>query len=103
MRSSDAVFVGDVIEVHLINGPRHQHRKFIFKVADAVKGNLDTNLEVTTGLGGGDCGYDFKIGHRYIVYASVNSGIYSTGICSGTKPFYPGGEKEIKALLKAGP
>lgn len=42
---------------------------------------------VQTGFGGGDCGYHFKSGSRYLVYAWVdNSGNLSTGICSGTRP-----------------
>ena len=39
-------------------------------------------------MGGGDCGYDFKVGSRYVVYAFDYSktGRLSTSICTRTKP-----------------
>jgi hypothetical protein len=38
---------------------------------------------VYTGQGGGDCGYDFRAGERYLIEASRSSdGRFSTGICS---------------------
>jgi 5-hydroxyisourate hydrolase-like protein (transthyretin family) len=43
---------------------------------------------VVTGLGGGDCGYGFKQGGQYLVYAHRNDKdkrLY-TGICSRTRP-----------------
>ena len=40
-----------------------------------------------TGLGGGDCGYGFRAGERYLVYAiSRPGGLWLTSICSGTSP-----------------
>ena len=45
-------------------------------------------VEVATGSGGGDCGYRFAIGKRYLVYARKwppsGSGL-TTGICSRTR------------------
>jgi hypothetical protein len=44
-------------------------------------------LEVMTGLGGGDCGYGFEVGERYLVYAehpAGGAGLY-TGICTRTR------------------
>jgi hypothetical protein len=42
-------------------------------------------FKVRTGLGGGDCGFRFEVGKRYLVYAFADdSGRLSTGICSGT-------------------
>ena len=42
---------------------------------------------VTTGLGGGDCGYRFTPGKSYLVAAGTDdSGELETGICSGTEP-----------------
>ncbi len=44
-------------------------------------------VEIVTGLGGGDCGYDFHTGEGYVVYAYKNSqGHLETGICSRTRP-----------------
>ena len=44
-------------------------------------------IEILTGLGGGDCGYPFQTGADYVVYAYMNSdGHLETGICSRTRP-----------------
>jgi len=44
-------------------------------------------IEIVTGMGGGDCGYAFQSGVDYIVYAYKNSeGRLETGICSRTRP-----------------
>jgi hypothetical protein len=50
------------------------------------KGAEQSQVLLTTGLGGGDCGFDFAIGKKYLVYAYADeSGHLSTGICSGTR------------------
>jgi hypothetical protein len=46
-----------------------------------------TEIEISTGVGGGDCGYDFKNGQRYLVYAYRYQERLTTNICSRTKPF----------------
>jgi hypothetical protein len=44
-------------------------------------------IEIVTGMGGGDCGYAFQPGADYIIYAYKNSaGRLETGICSRTRP-----------------
>jgi hypothetical protein len=44
-------------------------------------------IEIVTGMGGGDCGYAFQSGVDYIIYAYKNSeGRLETGICSRTRP-----------------
>jgi len=44
-------------------------------------------IEIVTGMGGGDCGYSFHSGVDYIIYAYKNSeGRLETGICSRTRP-----------------
>ncbi len=46
-----------------------------------------TEIEIVTGLGGGDCGYAFRQGEDYVVYADKNrDGRLETGICSRTRP-----------------
>jgi hypothetical protein len=50
---------------------------------------VDADLKeivIETGLGGGDCGYDFRRGLDYIVYASKRpDGGWATGICTPTR------------------
>jgi hypothetical protein len=46
----------------------------------------EKEIEVETGLGGGDCGYRFERGEDYLVYAYRSpQGKLATGICSRTR------------------
>jgi hypothetical protein len=61
------------------------HRAVTFNVLRAYRGNASGKVSVLTGLGGGDCGFDFETGKQYLVYASrVNTEVLFTSICSGT-------------------
>jgi len=57
-------------------------------VEQAYRGVEGTEVEVVTGQGGGDCGYRFRLGERYLVYAYRNEkdGRLGAGICSRTRP-----------------
>jgi 5-hydroxyisourate hydrolase-like protein (transthyretin family) len=85
----DAVFLGTVRAMSTLGGtpdapfPRSL---VVFAIERAFRGVQDATVEVTTGMGGGDCGYAFKNGERYIVYASRSSdGRLRTSICSRTR------------------
>jgi hypothetical protein len=92
--ASDAVFVGTVTAIATRKVPleglpdqrfdRHFVQLAVERIGRGVQGNV---VEVQTGVGGGDCGVDFKIGQRYVVYASRNTkdGSLGTGICSRTR------------------
>jgi Carboxypeptidase regulatory-like domain len=58
-----------------------------FAVEQSYLGVDGTEVEVFTGVGGGDCGYEFKIGERYLVYGYRDHIRLITGICTRTKPF----------------
>lgn len=45
-----------------------------FTVEEPLKGITQKTVEVGTGGGGGDCGYPFKEGRRYLVYAYQSQG-----------------------------
>jgi len=64
-------------------------RTFSFSVEQAFLGVSTAEVEIGTGRGGGDCGYDFKLGSRYLVYASQSSqsNRLTTSICTRTAPF----------------
>jgi len=50
-------------------------------------------VDVLTGLGGGDCGVPFKAGEQYLVDAYVgNDGLVHAGICSSTRRVDAAGE-----------
>lgn len=61
-------------------------------VGESFRGDAGRTVEVLTGRGGQDCGYDFAVGRRYLVYAdrSREDRLY-TSVCAGTKPLEEAG------------
>ena len=58
-----------------------------FHVDRPLRNVEGTDVEVMTGLGGGDCGYGFRLGGQYLVYAYANEDkTLSTSICTRTRP-----------------
>jgi hypothetical protein len=95
--NASVVFVGTVVELShdttqpdsrgnvRINGFLGTHA--IFEVAEGFIGiqGPRKQVEVRTGMGGGDCGYTFQRGEKYVVYARENTdGTLVTSICSRT-------------------
>jgi hypothetical protein len=93
---TDVVFAGEVLEVTPIPNPAGEgfmpHRRVRLRVMQAWRGTVGDTVEVTTGAGGGDCGYDFKQGISYLVYAHSREGALTTGICSRTRPLAQAGD-----------
>lgn len=93
--------------------------RFTVAVERAFKGRTirtdsptDT-VVIYSGEGGGDCGFQFKPGERYVIYgvnndtarkeliaahALVGRGIYWTNICMRTKRYDEGEVRELEAL-----
>ena len=89
--SAAAVFAGTAVSMRRV-GPgdpqaEHNVRVFKFSVDQTYLGVEGTEIEIHTGANGGDCGYDFTIGERYLVYATVYEKKLATSICTRTKPF----------------
>jgi Carboxypeptidase regulatory-like domain len=90
-----AVFVGTVIGYRENRPPKDVTRRevdwspriFKFSVEQTYLGVDGPEIEVSTGTGGGDCGYEFKNGQRYLVYAYRYTDRLTTSICSRTQPF----------------
>ncbi|HEX8558482.1 MAG TPA: carboxypeptidase-like regulatory domain-containing protein [Pyrinomonadaceae bacterium] len=95
--SAAAVFVGTVTDV--ATRPRKPFDEsggmdwapttVTFAVAEAFHGVSGAEAQVSTGLGGGDCGYGFERGVTYLVYAhraAKDDARLYTGICSRTRP-----------------
>ena len=62
-----------------------KYRNVEFTTNRVFRGAVGKNITVLTGFGGGDCGYDFRTGRSYLVYASSGrQGDWFTSICSGT-------------------
>jgi hypothetical protein len=83
-KSSSAVFIGTVVSGRLEGDSA---RRYEFRVEESLKGKLNDNVEVFTGRGGGDCGYNFEIGGKYLVYAGNFQEKLGTSICTRTKPY----------------
>lgn len=91
---TDAVFSATVISKSVTTVetgneslPREQLIAVKLLVEDTFRGSLGGNdVEIVTGMGGGDCGYNFEKGKKYLVYASEWHGRLYAGICSRTRP-----------------
>lgn len=68
------------------------HRVVSVRVLRAYRGKVSGNVTVLTGMGLGDCGFDFETGKAYLVYADrVDTVSLSTSICTGTSPLEQAG------------
>jgi hypothetical protein len=110
---STAVFTGKVLEIAdppppvLVPSSDNSGRKYASRrtaapitphrplrivrlsVGDVLAGvdGSQKKIEILTGYGSGDCGYQFQVGTEYVVYAYKNSaGRLETGICTRTRP-----------------
>jgi hypothetical protein len=66
--------------------PERPLRVVRLSVGDVLAGvdGSQKEIEILTGYGGGDCGYQFQVGTEYVVYAYKNSaGRLETGIVRG--------------------
>lgn len=104
MEQADAVFAAKVVSVapeetaaslpSTVHVNRMQRRKVVFELDRVWKGceaaaeaeEAPHHIELTTGAGGGDCGFDFMVGESYMVYAFATAdGSLVTSICSRTR------------------
>jgi 5-hydroxyisourate hydrolase-like protein (transthyretin family) len=88
---ADAVFSGTAVSSGKINvvegGFKSDMRLLRFTVDQPFRGMQAAEVEVLTGWGGGDCGYEFKVGQRYLVYAyrDEKDNRLTTSICTRTR------------------
>lgn len=92
--NAEAVFSGRVLSLASdtsLMGAFRQYRKAEIEVQTVWKGDVTNPATLVTGLGGGDCGYDFIEGKSYLFYTHKGEmygggrGKLETGICSSTK------------------
>jgi len=75
--------VGDVVPADFDQEPPEMAASF--EVLRSYRGVEGKYVQVKTGIGGGDCGFDFETSETYLVFAYKDqSGELSTGICSST-------------------
>jgi hypothetical protein len=104
--NTPTVFAGRVVKISTINletasGDDYKDRLVFFQVDRSYRGWAANTAEVVTGWGGGDCGYEFQEGLRYLVYAYPDSptGKLVTGICQRTRPLSQAAE-DLEYLSK---
>lgn len=120
IESVHTVFTGTVIKIseNVITEGNQSYTltySYTMAVETLYKGNktVDT-ITVESGGGGGDCGYPFALGKKYIVYANLinpsakessnpfkfKTQTFYTGICHRTRPFDTEEISEIESYLK---
>jgi hypothetical protein len=79
--SSEAVFSGEVVEVD----KGSQISTVTLRVSEVWKGPQRQTLEVSTPSYGAACGYAFKEGQEYLVYAYAGKQGLEVDSCNGTQ------------------
>ena len=124
IKNKDAVFVGIITEseemrIYDTLSPNKTifrvEMKYTIVIETVYKGRqISDTAFIFTGSGSGDCGYNFKIGQKYIVYAGhlktedrYNGQVYIdkksafyTTICTRTRKYQDEEIKEIKKHLR---
>ena len=97
--NTPVVFAGRVAAITTISlkapsGDSYEDRLVFLEVERSYRGSVGKTAEVVTGAGGTDCGYDFRQGEDYLVYAYPHpqSGKLYTGICQRTRPISEAGD-----------
>lgn len=80
IKRSDVVFMGEVISQmefgirESLTNIEFKNKRVTLKVYYSYKGHLKSDtVSIITGMGSGDCGYIFKTGHIYIIYANYET------------------------------
>ncbi len=86
LSSSEAVFSGEVVDFEKgadsMFGPTET---VSFRVSEVWKGPQRETLEVSTPTQGSACGYAFKEGQEYLVYAYTGKQGLEVDLCNGTQ------------------
>ncbi|MCU1240312.1 MAG: hypothetical protein JWO71_1038 [Candidatus Acidoferrum typicum] len=103
-RYRDADFVGEVLSRRVVpSDDKLTFERVLFqvRVIESFRGTEKVGevVGIRTGFGGGDCGYRFKIGVKYLIDASRNGDGFITGICSLTAPIQDS-EVELRSLRR---
>ena len=83
---STAVFAGEVVNISKGKPLSIREPNTVsFRVSEVWKGPEPETLEVTTSRGGAACGYPFKEGQEYLVYAYGKEEALKVDLCSQTR------------------
>lgn len=97
--NTPVVFAGRVVKIATISvkapsGDAYQDRLIFLEVEQSYRGSVGKTAEVVTGSDSSECGYHFREGEHYLVYAYPHpqSGKLYTGICQRTRPISEAGD-----------
>jgi hypothetical protein len=84
VEAAAAVFLGEVVKLEETAGQQHL---VSLKVENSWKGIGDNQVTVSTAKNGATCGYSFRVGKRYLVYAHAGpkGGPLHVSLCSRTR------------------
>ncbi|RIX51692.1 hypothetical protein D3P08_14805 [Paenibacillus nanensis] len=95
-QSSDAVFDGTVIgkktASKLFASSSADPVTWTFQVNEVWKGKVAPVLSVTSAESGDSCGYEFREGQRYVVYARKTGETLDVSLCSRTALYSAAGQ-----------
>jgi Carboxypeptidase regulatory-like domain len=84
-----AVFAGTVTDIEELPvrdpAARIGSQRVIFSVAKGYRNVAASRIEIITHPDEASCGYEFKKGKQYLVYASSKDGFLTTGLCTRTR------------------
>ncbi|WLR42564.1 hypothetical protein LC087_18060 [Bacillus carboniphilus] len=70
LEQSDALFSGKVVDIKEKQGVnKFPSKSVLLEVSNTWKGVNQSQIIITTGLSDSDCGFNFKVGQEYLVYA----------------------------------
>jgi hypothetical protein len=100
-KEADAIFVGTVVGTQTqpdwSSGIRVTEVRVSFLVRSAWKGTPPLRATVVTPANEAACGYSFRTGERYLVYASRHQGELHSGLCTRNARVAEAGE-DLAAL-----
>jgi hypothetical protein len=122
LKKSDVVFFGKILSKKIFTiKDEYVPEEFYLKKAEYTilaiknyKGKIERDtLKIITGIGHGDCGFDFSIGKSYIIYAMCSEKYFesgeivnkflSTDICMRNMLYNKEEEEKIERYIKRHP
>ena len=83
--SSDAVFLGEVLDVSNPNSGYPALVTVTMRIETAWKGEpASTTIHIVTSSSSASCGFPFRVGARYLVYSSRSGEAMGASLCSRT-------------------
>lgn len=94
---STAIFEGKVLELIESNQGKFAVK---FKVSKSWKGEQSNEIIISTLTPSSMCGYRFKVGKTYLVYARASNQGLQVGLCSRTSGLVNNGDLKYLSKLK---